>query len=271
VPLLSLGPTLCAVDLSAPSRRALTHAAAFAASLQTRLVVLRVAEAAAGEIGERAAAADDVDAFVRSTLQQEATSARQVEIMLRPGDPAHAILHAAAEISAGLIVVGTHGRGALVRAFIGSTAAAILRESAIPVAVVPLRRQETVAMDRGVPTLNVGTILVPLDLHADAHQQLTWAARLRPTAATPLVLLNVVAPGQARGIELDRVRAAAAHTLGTAPVRPIVREGRVVPEVITAVHQEHAGLVIMGRSADARGAMAYDILVRTDAIVLMTP
>lgn len=271
VPFQPQNAVLCAVDLSEPARRALAHAAAFARILAARMVVLRVSPAAAGEIGERAAAADEVDEFVRTTLPADIRGPGRVEILLRAGEPAGAITDAAAEICASLIVVGTHGRGALVRAFLGSTATTLLRETDVPIAVVPVRRAERVSFADGHAALHVGTIVVPLDLHSDTTSQLAWAGRLAPSGAGPLLLLHVVPPGQARGAEIDRIRAAASHALGERPFRAVVREGRVVPEVIAAVHQEHGGLVVMGRSSDAPGAMAYDVLRRTDAIVVMAP
>lgn len=47
------------------------------------------------------------------------------------------ILGAASRIPADLIVMGTHGRTALRRAFVGSVAEEVLRRAAVPVLVVP--------------------------------------------------------------------------------------------------------------------------------------
>ncbi len=71
--------------------------------------------------------------------------------------------------------------------------------------------------------------------------------------------------------ELDRVRAMANGIEAVRGFRVVIREGRVVPEVISAVRDEDAGVVVMGRSSDAPGAMAYEVLRRTDALVLMVP
>ena len=89
-----VGPVLCAVDLSEPSRRALLHAAALAAAFQSTLAVLRVAHAAEGQVGERAAAAHELDEFVRATLPSGTAGAGRPDILLRPGEPALAIIHA---------------------------------------------------------------------------------------------------------------------------------------------------------------------------------
>lgn len=247
------------------------HAAAFAKQFRCPLVVLRVDPAADGEIGERAAAATEIDEFIRATLPAPVRGAVTSDIVLRGGVPASSILDVAAQRSAQLIVMGTHGRGTLARAFLGSTASTVLRDTSVPTAVVPPKRAGHGALDEATATFRFGTIVVPVDLHADVTQQLAWARRLASASARSLFVLHIVPPGGARGAEIDRVRAAAAGLLGDTTFTAVVREGRVVPEVIAAVHQEHADLVIMGRSSDAPGAMAYDVLRRTEAIVLMAP
>ena len=52
------------------------------------------------------------------------------------GNPSREIIKAAEEWKADLIVLGTHGRSGVSRAFLGSTAEAVLRHSQIPVLVV---------------------------------------------------------------------------------------------------------------------------------------
>ena len=48
-------------------------------------------------------------------------------------------LKEAEELQAGLIVVGTHGHGAMYDALIGSYSAGVIRKSKLPVLVVPIR------------------------------------------------------------------------------------------------------------------------------------
>jgi nucleotide-binding universal stress UspA family protein len=61
---------------------------------------------------------------------------RQVIGHLRLGDPAHEILQRAAQLSADLIVVGTHGRTGLKRLLVGSVAEVVVRRASCPVVVV---------------------------------------------------------------------------------------------------------------------------------------
>lgn len=55
---------------------------------------------------------------------------------VRTGHAAHEIVKAAVEWPADLIVIGSHGRGGLSRAFLGSVAEAVVRHAPCPVLVV---------------------------------------------------------------------------------------------------------------------------------------
>ena len=60
------------------------------------------------------------------------------EILVKTGTPAEVILDTARERECDLIVLGTHGHGAITDALIGSTAKRVVRGSTIPVLVVRL-------------------------------------------------------------------------------------------------------------------------------------
>ncbi len=55
------------------------------------------------------------------------------------GTPDIEILDAATEAGADVIVMGTHGRGIIEHAFIGSVAEKVLRKAKVPVFVIPLK------------------------------------------------------------------------------------------------------------------------------------
>ena len=61
----------------------------------------------------------------------------EVERVVVDGPPVDALLDAAGESHADLIVVGSHGEGAMSAAFLGSTAMKLLHHSEVPVLVVP--------------------------------------------------------------------------------------------------------------------------------------
>lgn len=60
------------------------------------------------------------------------------EIIVKKGKPEDHILEQAKERNCDIIVMGSHGHGALIDTVLGSTARRVLRESKIPVFVVPL-------------------------------------------------------------------------------------------------------------------------------------
>jgi len=88
-------------------------------------------------VGEhlRSGAEGRMPAFVRLA---EAEGAR-ARALVRAGKPVDAILEAADEVGAGMIVMGTHGRRGLHRVLLGSVAEAVLRRSELPVMTVRSR------------------------------------------------------------------------------------------------------------------------------------
>jgi nucleotide-binding universal stress UspA family protein len=59
------------------------------------------------------------------------------EALLVQGPTTDTLLEVAQKVSADLIVIGSHGRSAIFRAFVGSVSEQILKESKVPVMVVP--------------------------------------------------------------------------------------------------------------------------------------
>jgi nucleotide-binding universal stress UspA family protein len=60
------------------------------------------------------------------------------EILIKPGAPAETIVQTTKERNCDLIVMGTHGHGAIADVLIGSTAKWVVRQSPIPVLVIRL-------------------------------------------------------------------------------------------------------------------------------------
>jgi universal stress protein A len=63
------------------------------------------------------------------------------EVALIEGTPAAEIVEHAAKVGAGLIVIGTHGRGGLAHAVLGSVTERVLHRATCPVLVVPDRKR----------------------------------------------------------------------------------------------------------------------------------
>lgn len=80
----------------------------------------------------RRRAGEELDRYARGIVP----SAVKVRTVVREDFPAAAIVAAAEELDADLIVMGTHGRGGLSRIVLGSVTEAVLRETRRPVLTV---------------------------------------------------------------------------------------------------------------------------------------
>ena len=139
---------LCPVDFSAHSALALREAAALARATGGSIHVLyaertelppyftpgRMAELDRQIREGQAEAEDDLREFVHKIIGDSAVNVT-VEVVERP--PVEGILEAASRSGARWIVMGTHGRTGLKRLLMGSVAERIVRESRVPVMVVP--------------------------------------------------------------------------------------------------------------------------------------
>jgi nucleotide-binding universal stress UspA family protein len=82
---------------------------------------------------------------MQEALEARATRVREAgltcDFELVEGNPAAEIVAYAAKVHAELIVVGTHGRGGLAHAVLGSVAERVLHRATCPVLVVPDRQR----------------------------------------------------------------------------------------------------------------------------------
>lgn len=138
---------LVAVDPAAHADTLVLDASTLASRLGARLVLLHVLPLPAAIDPDvlRNPQAHPVSARTLREREQEAlpalrtlvATARQagVPTSLRVGfgDPVDVILEAAADVDAGLVLLGTHGRRGLARMTLGSVAEAVVRTSPVPV------------------------------------------------------------------------------------------------------------------------------------------
>jgi len=80
--------------------------------------------------------------LVREQLEKFAKPLRErplsIESLVVEGLPAEEILRKAGETGASMIVLGSHGHGAVYHLFSGSVVTAVLHQSEIPVTVIPV-------------------------------------------------------------------------------------------------------------------------------------
>jgi len=77
--------------------------------------------------------------FCQQELQGKAALLKRVvSIEIAEGDPAAQILQKAEELPADVVIMGTHGKGLLAHAFLGSVAEKVLNRIKIPVFIIPI-------------------------------------------------------------------------------------------------------------------------------------
>ena len=113
-----------------------------------------------------------------------------VEVAIGGGNPADEILRIGAEWPADLVVLATHGRGALGRWAFGSVADRVSRGAVTPVMLVRPRRGGM----SGNASVDLRRVIVPLDGSERAACALPIAAGLANRSALPVLLLSVVDP-----------------------------------------------------------------------------
>jgi nucleotide-binding universal stress UspA family protein len=157
--MITLTNILVATDFSEPADAALIYGRALARHFKSTLYVVHV-------VGTVPSAFSGVEAYVVSVpdLQQQIEDAARKtldalvidndelplpirRVLITSNSPALAIVAYAREESIDLIVTGTHGRGAVAHALIGSVAERILRTAPCPVLTVRHPEHEFVVPD----------------------------------------------------------------------------------------------------------------------------
>lgn len=266
----AIGTVLCAVDFSDHSRAALYLAAGVSLAAGSELAILRV-DGRSGKEDDVAAARAELDEFVRRTLPGSVAYRSATEAIVAHGRPAEQILAHAARLNAGLIVMGTHGRGALGRMFLGSITERVLRDTSVPLAIVPLSDPEVISLadTRAVP--HVGIVLVPIDLAAPSRTQLDWAGRFSLASAHRLLMMYVVPPGADREISRERLETLARGTPTARGIRALVVNGDVVDQVVKIARHDDVGIIVVGRNSHVPGRMAYELVRRAGRVVVFIP
>ena len=137
---------LLATDFSTQARHALDYAAELSARLQAPLLMVSAFQIPMYPLPEGAfvaggpAIAEILERVSRDLAAEKKIAiergAHDVETLVVEGAPAHELVRVAKEHKADLIVIGSHGRGGLSRAILGSGADRVMRTAHCPVMVV---------------------------------------------------------------------------------------------------------------------------------------
>jgi len=140
--MIALRRILIPVDFSDTSSEAVRYAVALARTFGAQLIILRVGDQARSDLDMEFPLGLDgsVTDGVRERLGKILTPADQRELKpklaIRPGTPASEIVDYASEHRIDLIVMGTHGRGVVGHAVMGSVAEKVVRTAPCPVLTV---------------------------------------------------------------------------------------------------------------------------------------
>ncbi len=136
---------LCPIDGSDASLKALDVAVRLTVDQGAQLTLCTVVDTskalveafpARALIPEAIRALDDDAAKLLADAAAHIKPTTSAQVITIHGDPVESIAHSATELGCDVIVMGTHGRGGLRRALLGSVAEGALRHAAVPVIVV---------------------------------------------------------------------------------------------------------------------------------------
>src|SRR5581483_7617983 len=185
------GTILVPLDGSTLAARAVPFATAFARAAGARLVLIRAvrADRLPGEkaaLAQRAARrrAEVELGVIVEQLQQEGLAA---EAHVSSKAAPEAIVDAARQQHADLIVMSTHGRSGIGRWLYGSVADRVLQRTRVPVLLVPP------SCERTCPAAGALRVLVPLDGSELAERALVYARAVAGTAGE-ILLYQVLPP-----------------------------------------------------------------------------
>lgn len=138
---------LVPIDFSEVSERVIEQAAALATAFSSKLCLLHVAAPDPAFVGwepgpdivrhERAASLRDEHRRIQDKADALRAAGIDAQALLVQGPTLETILDRAAKVDADVIVIGSHGHGALYRALLGSISEGVVRGSRCPVLIVP--------------------------------------------------------------------------------------------------------------------------------------
>ena len=146
---------LLATDGSNRSEKAATHAIDLAKSAGAELSIVSVVDSGSPRTAididpydiEDKSILDELDeekkkpeyAFVKRIGEMASAAGVKSGSEVRIGTPADEILAYAKETSSDMIVIGSHGRGAVANAVMGSTGTNIVHKGDVPVLIIPMK------------------------------------------------------------------------------------------------------------------------------------
>jgi nucleotide-binding universal stress UspA family protein len=254
---------LCPVDFSELSNLAIKYAAAGALTYGSKLTLLHAetfelpryfsrseTDRLTREITQaKAMIQKDLADHVAKILGQEIKNlALEYEVV--EASPIEAILHAADQKTAGLIVIGTHGLGGVKRVLIGSVAENVVHAAKIPTFIVRQKEHDFIDVTQVNSLPSIKRILCPCETNELGRKTLLHAVSLAEQFQSRLTVLYSHETPNADN--LDRIKETLCNWISNAVVKtkcdlePIVRIGDAADQIITTANGEKYDLIVAG-------------------------
>lgn len=262
----------CCVDES-PLASAVAYAAAgFALQLGASVVLIRSAPEISGSDLTKLQLQAELEQLSEQTIQTPTGQRVQTRIVLTVSPLLDAVRALASATPPDLVIMGTRGRGRLRRAMFGSSALSMMRETGLPLLVVPPDGPEIIAvLPDGEPYCHVGHVLIPVDCGPNTPPQIALASMLLGMKACEGVLLHVAPTADgiaARRGDLDAMHATL-NAKGSVSTRLVQGDPRRVLREELA--RGSYGLAILGRDRHRAGDIASELLRESSAMILVAP
>jgi nucleotide-binding universal stress UspA family protein len=269
---LAVNPTriLCPVDFSDTSKHAIDLAVVVArwyTSHITALHVLTPMSLAASGFTTAAEEKREFDRLRQLTAEELAAATADgitVDVVVDVGQPAASIVDRAAKLSAGLIVMGTHGAGGFQHLLLGSVTEKVLRRAGSPVLTVPPRahahwhlpfRHLLCAVDFSEASLDA--VRSALSLSEESRASLTLLHVLEwPWEEPPEPSIEELPREQGLALaEFRRYSEASAkkrleslipETNRGSRIRSTLRSGKPYVQILDVAAEERADLIVIG-------------------------
>ena len=292
---------LVSLDGSQFARAALAPAIQMAHGLHAPLVLVQAVQPANVPDVDRAVAyqlgeTDAYESVYSAAREARARGLEAVEVLVKGSlaeSPARAILAAAQEFDAKMIVMATHGLTGIKRAVLGSVADEVVSRSPVPVLLVrpPAERVEG-ATAEAPPGAHTGRIMVALDGTPDSESSFRAVAELAGALGAEVELARVIygerqpdggCDTQAASIEARAYLEGAAQRLAACGIAPGAIHLAVPPAAAATVPealvrhaaQERAALLVLashvrrGVARLMRGSVGSGVVARTAVPVLV--
>jgi nucleotide-binding universal stress UspA family protein len=208
------------------------------------------------------------------------------ELLVSIGGAADEILSTARTRAAAGIVMGAQGITGLRKAFFGSTAERVLRDTTVPVLITPTDCHAPVAATD--LSILIRRIVVPVDLTAGSDAQAQIAATIGRALHVPLLLVHAVEPlatplkwrshlphvDMERRDRAERAILSLRDRVGAHYAEVLVPFGEASEEIAKATRVRGAGLIVMNLQTSQVGrvgSVTYRVLSLAHVPVLALP